>query len=339
VASDSWFIALLTTEFFSNPHPANSHLLLSDNLTLLLPLFVYPLNNWLFASLLPPAFLTLSAAFLVVVVLIIAASKVYSWYLSAHSYKEQWQQSSSVQGEQHTQLTALTNANAQLRAHVAALQNTWDFTADYLAKGGAVLALTTIAQQPSSAHLFPEDSGPHQGSEDDIFFPVPAPPPPRDVNTPVEQVPVVVLTSAVSDAAIDSFHIIVVQPADVGAEAALLQEVPPAVAAHIEVTILRDSLQEDQRQYYFRIEPGAIISRGANSIAMEWLIKRAERKGVQKIWGVLTQSITDEGHRARLHHFYLRKHGFLSTSVDQETHLTKKLTGPKQSNQVNVHRA
>lgn len=311
------------TEFSSNPQPAYSRPLPGDNRLLALPLLVYPLNTWLLASWLLPALFTLSGAFLVVA--LVAVSKVYSWYLSAHSYKKQWQQSLIVQGERHAQLTALTAANAQLQEDAAAWQNTWDFTADYLAKGGAVLALTTIAQQPGVAHLFPEDSGPHQGSATDIFFPAPALPPPRYANVPVEQVPVLVLTNAVSDAATSSFHIVVLQPSDAWAQAALRPGSPPVFAAHITVDIRRDSWLENSRQYYFCVEPGATISRGANSVAMAWLIKRAEQAGVREICGVLTQDIINEAHRGRLYNFYLRKHGFLYTSVDHKTHLTKRL--------------
>ena len=233
---------------------------------------------------------------------------------SAH-YKKMFLTTVATLGETNAQQAALRTGNELLHKQVMDGENTWDFVAGYLANGGAVLALTTLSKSPSQTRLSQQESGPPQGSEADVFVPIPACPV-RSIDTAVAaREPVLVLTSKADDTDDTPFHIVVLRPADTLDQAVRKQLCSPVFVACIEVSIRRDPWPGNAKRYEIFIEPVRELSRGAASLAMNWLLDRAGKEGVQEIGGSLTQSIINEAHRGRLYHFYVRKHGFGYTAL------------------------
>ncbi len=256
---------------------------------------------------------------------VIAAERAYSWHRSSHYHEKVRKQTLANLSQANEQLAELTTDHALWRAQATSSQNTWDFVAVYLAKGGALLALTTIRKQPVQTIPTAEQSGPHWGSEADIFMPIPIFTIKKDEAVPIERVPVVVLTDKATDAGTNAFHIVVLQPQQAPAQVEIHAIRRPVFEACIHVTIIRDFRQQKPTQYQLYIVPTATISQGANSLAMDWLVKRAQKEGVEEIFGFLTHSIVDEAHRGRLYSFYLKKHGFVHTPIGIETRLSKLL--------------
>jgi len=256
---------------------------------------------------------------------VIAAERAYFWHRSSCYYERVKRETLEKLGQANEQIAGLTADLTRFQAQATSSQNTWDFVANYVANGGALLALTTIRKHPVQTIPTEEQSGPHRGSEADIFIPVPIFTVKKDEAGPVERVPVVVLTDKADDEEADSFHIVVLQPQKVLAQADLQMLIRPVFEAHIHITVIRDLWQQKPTQYQLYIEPTATISQGASSLAMDWLVKRAKKEGVGEIFGFLTHSITSEAHRGRLHNFYLKKHGFVHTPVGTETRLSKLL--------------
>lgn len=143
-------------------------------------------------------------------------------------------------GEANAQQAVLTTQSTLLKQQVTDGRNTWDFVADYVANGGAVLALTTISKQPSQALFSQQASGPHEGSRADVFVPIPVCPVRSTEAAIMEREQVLVLTNRADDTDNLPFHLVVLRPPDALAQTALQQLCPPVFAARIEVSIRYD---------------------------------------------------------------------------------------------------
>ncbi|MGY3089942.1 hypothetical protein ACVWYF_002990 [Hymenobacter sp. UYAg731] len=241
---------------------------------------------------------------------VVAAERAYFWHQSALDYENKWKDRCDMHGLVNTQIKELKASVFHLQCVAKTWENSWDFTADYLDKGGAVLALTTVSAQSKYVAVIEEEPGAHLGSKENIFLPIPVCGP-RVPEAATVQEPVVVLTNKPFDASESSFHIVVLRTQDAIAKEALQQLSPLTFVAKIHVDILNEDKVNASKRYKFDIDNVSGKSRGANSLAMDWLLKRTKQEGVKEIFGTLTQSIINEAHRIRLYNFYIIKYGFV----------------------------
>lgn len=264
------------------------------------------LGNWLPVSLI---ILSILAVF--------AALRAYSWRKSSSYYEDLWKKGAEAHGQINSQLVEVTSNYRSLQNQSAGWQSFWASVAEYLQKGGAVLALTTVRSQS----VYTPSSGGElelcQGSKENMFVPIPALPSRKNDMDSIGSEQAIVLTDNAYDKDGHSFYIVVLVPNNEAIEAALEQSRTPVTIARIGVTICGDGSLSSPKQYKIDVEPLAGISRGANSLAMNWLLKRAEKEGVKEIYGYLTHSIVYEDHRARLYNFYIRKYEFVYTPFRQ----------------------
>ncbi len=248
----------------------------------------------------------------VAILAVVAAQQAYTWYQSSLHYEQKWKDRCDAHGHANAQIKALESNNSQLKQELEYWENTWNFTADYLNKGGAVLALNTATSQSKYAAATEEETAPHLGSKENIFLPIPVCSL-KIQDAAIEQEPVAILTNMLGDTSGRSFHIVVLRLQDAIAKEILKHLCPPVFVAKIHVDILEERIFNAGKRYKLDIEPVSGKSRGANSLAMDWLLKRAKEEGVKEIFGTLTQSIINEAHRIRLYNFYIRKYGFIYT--------------------------
>jgi len=254
---------------------------------------------------------------------LIAIITAISWRRQADSYEKLlWAMMKSADAAEE-ELTALKVVNKQLVDTQVAWGHAWDFVADCVAQGGAVLALATLPEQPTPPAASWQEDEPHQGSKENVFAPVPLcrSKTQRAMQAETPREPVLVLTTQQADATTHAFELLVLRPRDAVSRAMLPQRRPQVFMACIEVSISPKLALTGVKSYNLYIDSVPGISRGATSLAMDQLLLRAQREGVQQITGTLTQSISDEAHRARLYSFYLVKYGF---SYDPDSGLLSK---------------